>query len=108
MEEIMIRRTILTTFAVSMFGLASSQSAMAEDQSRVNFQIQVATSDLQMSYAKVPIGKTYAVIGKNGKQLAKFTSGRTTTLTTNCVMVPCPDTFSPDVVCWKCMGFTAQ
>ena len=104
----MIRRTTLAAFAVSMFALASSQSATAEDQSRVSFQIQVATADLQMSYAKVPIGKTYAVIGKNGKQLAKFTSGRKTTLTTNCVMVTCPDTFSPDVVCWKCLGFAAQ
>lgn len=104
----MIRRTLPAMFAVSMFALASSQSAVAEDQSWVNFQIQVATSDLQMSYAKVPIGKTYAVIGKNGQQLARFTSGRKTTLTTNCVMVTCPDTFSPDVVCWKCMGFTTQ
>ena len=60
------------------------------------------------SFARVPVGKTYVVYDGKGKRVAEFRSGQKTSMTTNCVMINCPSTFGPDIVCWKCMGLTAQ
>jgi hypothetical protein len=54
----------------------------------------------------VPKGKTYVVYNAKGKKVGEFTSGRNTNMTTDCVIIKCP--FGSDVVCWKCMGFTAR
>ena len=53
-------------------------------------------------YKKVPAGKTYTVLDAKGKTIRQFKAGEKTTLTTDCVQVPCPKTFADDVVCWKC------
>jgi hypothetical protein len=56
----------------------------------------------------VPTGKTYLVYDGKGKKVAQFRSGQRTNMSTDCVLIKCPSTFNPDVVCWKCMGFTAN
>ena len=60
------------------------------------------------SFAKVPAGKIYFVYDGKGKKVAQFRSGQKTNMTTDCAMIKCPSTFGQDVVCWKCMGFTAK
>ncbi len=51
----------------------------------------------------VPRGKTYVLLDAGGKKIGDFMSGQKTTMTvTDCVQVPCPNTFDKGVVCWKC------
>lgn len=68
----------------------------------------VSTEAQNLSYAKVPRGKTYVVLDEKGKEVAKFKSGQKTTMAADCVIVKCPDTFDPNVTCWKCIGLTAE
>jgi hypothetical protein len=57
---------------------------------------------------RVPKGKVYVFYNRDGKKIAQFRSGQKTNMGTDCVIIKCPPTFGKDVVCWKCMGFTAQ
>jgi hypothetical protein len=50
----------------------------------------------------VPKGKTYVKLDTSGHEIGRFTTGQTMTRTVDCAQVPCPGTFGPDVVCWKC------
>jgi hypothetical protein len=50
----------------------------------------------------VPAGKTYALLDEKGKTTKRFRAGTKTSMTVDCVQVPCPDTFEKGVVCWKC------
>ncbi len=56
----------------------------------------------KISFAKVPAGKKYVVM-KNGRKVKEFTAGQKTTMTTDCAQIPCPKSFSDDVICWKCV-----
>lgn len=70
--------------------------------------VDVPTEAQNMSYAKVPRGATYVLLNEEGKQVTKFKSGQKTTMSPDCVIVKCPDTFDPSVTCWKCIGLTAN
>jgi hypothetical protein len=61
-----------------------------------------------ITYARVPSGKTYVVYNANRRNVAQFRSGQKTNMGTDCVITKCPPTFGKDVVCWKCVGFTAR
>jgi hypothetical protein len=51
----------------------------------------------------VPRGRLYALLDDSGRKIRDFQSGQQTPMTTtDCVQVPCPDTFDKNVVCWKC------
>jgi hypothetical protein len=51
----------------------------------------------------VPHGKIFVKINSKGQEVAPFAAGQTMRVgITDCAEVPCPGTFRPDVVCWKC------
>ena len=50
----------------------------------------------------VPKGKTYVQLNAKNKEIARFKAGQKAVGITDCAQVPCPGTFGPDVVCWKC------
>ncbi len=60
---------------------------------------------------KVPSGKTYVYLDKNGKVVARRKSGESikgNATTGDCVQVTCPSTFDKNIVCWKCKKSEAE
>ena len=51
----------------------------------------------------VPKGKTYVKVDEKGKEIGRFTAGKLMRGVADCAQVPCPVTFGPDIVCWKCV-----
>ncbi len=53
---------------------------------------------------KVPAGKTYVYLDKNGKVLKTKKPGESTgdATTGDCVIVTCPPKFDKKIVCWQC------
>jgi hypothetical protein len=55
------------------------------------------------SHVIVPKGQTYVKLNAKGKEIARFTAGQAMRVIGDCAQVPCPKTFDPRIVCWKCM-----
>jgi hypothetical protein len=55
--------------------------------------------------SKVPKGKTYVYYDSKGKELRRRKSGQSARSNniTDCAQIPCPSTFGPDIICWKCV-----
>jgi hypothetical protein len=53
----------------------------------------------------VPKGKTYVYFNAKGAELSRKSSGQSTRANniTDCAQVPCPSTFGPNIICWKCV-----
>jgi hypothetical protein len=96
-------KTILTTISV-LLAISSGQMRCEEPLPKIAKLTDVASPH----FGEVPTGKTYLVYDGKGKKVAQFRSGQKTNMTTDCVIIKCPATFGKDVVCWKCMGFTAE
>lgn len=54
----------------------------------------------------VPKNNTYFIKSATGKTLSTYKAGQKVRIPANrvidCVQIPCPGSFGPDVVCWKC------
>ncbi len=60
--------------------------------------------------AVVPQGQTYVLFNEKGTKIATYAAGAEPTIlarskggtTTDCAQIPCPETFKPGTICWKC------
>ena len=86
----------------ALVAMALVQGPIAASDTPAQKTTQKATV-AKLDPTKVPSGKTYALLDKDGKTVKKFKSGTKTTMAVaDCVQVDCPDSFERDVVCWKC------
>lgn len=49
----------------------------------------------------VPSGQTYVKLDRSSRPIGTFAAGQRMGVL-NCAQVPCPSTFKPGTVCWKC------
>jgi|SRR5437763_16855673 hypothetical protein len=49
----------------------------------------------------VPQGQTYVKLDRSNRAIGTFAAGHPMGVL-NCAQVPCPSTFKPGTVCWKC------
>jgi hypothetical protein len=50
---------------------------------------------------RVPEGQTYVKLDRSNRAIGTFAAGQPMGVL-NCAQVPCPSTFKPGTVCWKC------
>jgi hypothetical protein len=87
----MKRILILSVLALALFGGGAVSSG------------QVGGGKLP---SRVPKGKTFVYFDGAGAEVGRTKSGQRARRAniTDCAQVPCPSTFGPDIVCWKCVA----
>ena len=85
-----MRRLLLTIAIASLFASLAAQAADKVVKRGVGGASQI-----------VPAGATYVQLDQNNNEVARFAAGKSMGVT-DCAQVPCPDTFKPGTVCWKC------
>jgi len=89
-----MRRLVLTIALACLF---ASLAALAADKPVKRGVGGAVGTNVQV----VPAGKTYVQLDQNNKEVARFAAGKSMGVT-DCAQVPCPETFKPGTVCWKC------
>ena len=99
MKKIMIALAFATasSFALMSVGTEAQQVQTPQVQSKTTIQGKAAPEHSVM----VPSGQTYVKLDRSNKAMATFGAGQRMGVL-NCAQVPCPSTFKPGTVCWKC------
>lgn len=77
-------------------------TAFAEDAPILLAQsMQLQQGNTMRLTGRVPRGKTYAIQREGRREFDILATGATLPQV-DCVQIPCPSSFDPEVVCWKC------
>lgn len=93
-------KKIVLTLALASLSLFYLMSVAPEAQQVQNKAIQGKTAPLEQT-VMVPQGQTYVKLDRSNRAIGTFAAGHPMGVL-NCAQVPCPSTFKPGTVCWKC------
>jgi len=93
-------KKIVLTLALASLSLFYLMSVAPEAQQVQNKAIQGKTTPLEQT-VMVPEGQTYVKLDRSNRAIGTFAAGHPMGVL-NCAQVPCPSTFKPGTVCWKC------
>lgn len=96
-------KKIVLTLALASLSLFYLMSVAPEAQQVQSKAIQGKTLEgktLEQT-VMVPQGQTYVKLDRSNRAIGTFAAGQPMGVL-NCAQVPCPSTFKPGTVCWKC------
>jgi hypothetical protein len=92
-------KKLVVALALASLSLFYLMSVATEAQQVQNKTTQGKTVKEQT--VMVPAGQTYVKLDRSNKAMGTFAAGQPMGVL-NCAQVPCPSTFKPGTVCWKC------
>jgi hypothetical protein len=92
-------KKLLVALALASSSLVYLMSVATEAQQVQTKPIQGKTT-LERTVT-VPEGQTYVKLDRSNRAIGTFAAGHPMGVL-NCAQVPCPSTFKPGTVCWKC------
>ena len=92
-------KKLMVTLALASLSLFYLMSVATEAQQVQNKTTQGKTTLDQT--VMVPTGQTYVKLDRSNRAIDTFAAGHRMGVL-NCAQVPCPSTFKPGTVCWKC------
>ena len=92
-------KKIIVTLALASLPLVYFLSVATEAQ-QVQNRIQQGKTAPEHT-VMVPTGQTYVKLDRSNRAIGTFAAGHSMGVL-NCAQVPCPSTFKPGTVCWKC------
>ena len=96
-------KKLIVTLALAVMPLFYLVGAAVEAQQVQDRTTQGRTLDktkLEQT-VMVPEGQTYVKLDRSNRMMGTFAGGQRMGVL-NCAQVPCPSTFKPGTVCWKC------